>query len=157
LVLAGVLGIFLSAVMTPAMAAASVSNAWVRATVQGQTATGAYMVINSDQDLTLVGADLDIAGRASLHEMSMHGDMMMMMPIESLAIPAGHPVALDEHNYHIMLEDLRQQIKPGEKIGLTLKFIDAKGVAQTVKVAATVRELASQAAPAMHMHEMGHE
>ncbi len=130
----------LTAAATPAMAQIVVTNAWVRATVAGQDSTAAYLVINSDRDVALVGASSDVSGHAAIHEMRMHGNMMMM-PIERLAVPAGHAVTLDEHNYHIMLEKLSRQVKPGEKIVLARRFVDAKGVGQEVKVVATVREL----------------
>jgi hypothetical protein len=146
------------AITSPALAQIKVTDAWVRGTVQGQTVTGAYMVIQSDRDTALVGASVEVAGHTAIHEMRMHENMMMMSPIERLAIPAGKSVNLDEHNYHIMLEDLKRQLKPGETVTIKLKFADFKGTQEDVSVTAHVRELSAQSDHSEHMHDgMGHE
>lgn len=129
-----------------------VTNAWVRATVQGQDATAAYMEIRSDRDTALIGARSNIAGHTSLHKMQKHGDMMMMMPIDKLAVSAGHAVVLGEQNYHLMLEDLKRQIHVGDKVPLVLTFVDTDGSRHEIAVEAVVRELAAQD-PHSHDHK----
>lgn len=133
-----------------------VTAAWVRGTVEGQTSTGAYMTLSSAHDVTLIGASSDAAGRASIHEMSMHGDMMMMRPVERLPIRAGHPFALDEGHYHVMLEDLKQRLNVGDNVGLDLQFLDARGAKQVVHVVARVRELSAHDTPRVNSGT-GHE
>lgn len=129
-----------------------VTNAWVRATVQGQEATAAYMRIQSDHDTALIGAASDVADHAALHEMQRHGEMMMMMPIERIPVLAKSTVVLDEHNYHVMLEGLKHQIKVGETVVLTLRFVDAKGQKQNVTVQAVARELSALDKQGAHDH-----
>jgi hypothetical protein len=132
-----------------------VTQPWVRATVEGQTATGAYLTLSSAHDVTLIGASSDV-GRASIHEMQMHGDMMTMRPVERLPIPASHPVALEEGHYHVMLEDLNRRLNVGDKVKLDLQFLDANGAKQVVHVLAPVRELATH--DSAHPHAgMSHE
>jgi copper(I)-binding protein len=148
----------------PALAAVDISGAWVRATVRGQVSSGAYLVIRSDRDVALVGVEADVAQHAAVHEMMMHDNMMMMTPVDRLVVPAGKPVVLDEHRYHVMLEDLTRQLKPGERVALRLHFVDGKSAKEEVKVSAVVRELSAgsmQADPMghpEHMHDgMGHD
>jgi periplasmic copper chaperone A len=142
--------------IAPAMAQVVVTDPWVRATVEGQTSSGAYLTVNSAQDVTLIGASSEVAGHASIHEMMMHGDMMMMRPVERLSIRAGHPFSLDEGHYHVMLDDLKRRLSVGDTVSLDLQFLDANGARQVVHVAASVRELAAHGSP--HMHSgMGHE
>ena len=62
--------------------------------------------------------------------------MMGMRPIARLEIPAGGTVELMPGGYHIMLIDLNQELKVGDKIEVTLKFEKAGDV----KVTAEVRE-----------------
>ncbi len=62
--------------------------------------------------------------------------MMGMQPIARLEIPAGGTVELKPGSYHIMLIDLTQELKVGDKIEITLKFEKAG----EVKVTAEVRE-----------------
>jgi len=79
-----------------AMAQVVVTEPWVRGTVEGQASTGAYMTVESAHDVTLVGASSDVAGHTSIHQMQMHGDMMMMRPVERVQIHAGRPFVLEE-------------------------------------------------------------
>jgi periplasmic copper chaperone A len=136
--------------VAPAMAQVLVTEAWVRGTVEGQTSTGAYMTLSSAHDVTLIGASSEVAGHASIHEMSMHGDMMMMRPVERLQIRAGHPFALDAGHYHLMLEDLKWRLSVGDNVGLDLQFFDTNGVKRVVHVVARVRELTAHDSPHLH-------
>jgi hypothetical protein len=66
----------------------------------------------------------------------MGGGTMGMRPIDRLEIPAGGTVELKPGSYHIMLIGLNQELKPGDKIEITLTFEKAG----EVKVTAEVRE-----------------
>jgi copper(I)-binding protein len=65
-----------------------------------------------------------------------NGGMMGMQPIARLEIPAGGSVELKPGSYHIMLIGLKQDLKVGDSIEITLKSENA-GAA---KVTAAVRE-----------------
>jgi len=146
------LSLILIGSIAPAMAQVVVRDARVRGTVQWRMATGAYMTLASQEDLTLVGVTSDVAACAAVREMRMRGDMTTRRPVESLPVPAGHPVMLDEGHYHVMLEGLRT-LQAGETVGMDLQFVDSHGVRQVVHVNVAVREIAghdSGAAP----HEM---
>lgn len=112
--------------------------AWVRPTVKGQTATGGFMNLTASEALTLVGFASPVAGETELHEMVMDGSVMRMRAIESLPLPAGQTVSLrpGAGGQHLMLMDLRQPLKEGEQIVLTLKLrtADGKSLTQEVKV-----------------------
>ncbi len=58
-----------------------VKDAWVRPALQGQTATGAFMSLTSNDGARLVGAASPIAGVVEIHEMLMEGSVMRMRPI----------------------------------------------------------------------------
>ena len=62
--------------------------------------------------------------------------MMGMQPIARLEIPAGGSVELKPGSYHIMLIGLKQDLKVGDSIEITLKFEKAG----EIKVTAAVRE-----------------
>jgi copper(I)-binding protein len=142
--------------VAPAMAQVVVTEPWIRGTVEGQTSTGAYMTLSSAHDVTLIGASSEVAGHASIHEMSMHGNMMMMRPVERLPIRAGRPFVLEEGHYHLMLEDLKRRLSVGDNVGLDLQFLDANGAKRVVHVVARVRELTAHGSPQVHSG-MGHE
>jgi copper(I)-binding protein len=128
-----------------ALAQVSVSEPWIRATVPAQKVTGAFMRVQSATAARLVGVQTDVAGRAELHEMAMNGQTMRMRRVESIELPAGKPVNLASGGYHIMLMDLKRQVKEGETLGLTLQVQDAAGKRQDVKVSVPVRALTHSA------------
>jgi len=67
-----------------------------------------------------------------------------------LDLPAGKAVALKPGGYHVMLMDLKQQLKPGETVPVTLVFEAADKTRETVEVKAPVKAL--NAAPMEHKH-----
>ena len=128
-----------------AFAQVSVSEPWIRATVPAQKVTGAFMRLQAAQPTRLVGVQTEVAGRAELHEMAMEGQTMRMRRVDAIELPAGKPVNLASGGYHIMLMDLKRQVKEGESIELTLQVQDAAGKRQDVKVNVPVRPLSHSA------------
>jgi len=137
--------------------AVRISNAWARASVQGQKATGAFMTLTAAAPLQLVGVASPVAGVAEVHEMAMQGDVMRMRAIPSLALPTGKPVELKPGGYHLMLMDLKQALKAGETVPLTLMLRDEQGrdsrVELQVPVQAGTAPAAGQGAGAAHGHK----
>jgi len=124
-----------------AFAQVTVTEPWVRATVPAQKATGAFMRVQSATAARLVGVQSDAAGRAELHEMAMDGQTMRMRQVDAIELPAGKPVNLASGGYHVMLFDLKRQMKEGESVALVLTVQDAAGKRQDVKVNVPVRPL----------------
>ncbi len=106
----------------------SVEGAWARASVPGQQATGAFMRITAKEPMQLVGASSPAAGTTEVHEMKMEGDVMRMRPAGAIDLPVGKPFELKPGGYHLMLQDLKQPLKPGSTVPVTLVFRNAKGV-----------------------------
>jgi periplasmic copper chaperone A len=120
----------------------SVHNAWARATVQGQKATGAFMTLTSKTDTRLVGVSTSVAGVAEVHEMKMDNNVMQMRALpDGLALPAGK-VALQPGGFHVMLMDLKLPLQKDTTIPLTLRFKDAKGVESSVEIKVPVSQVA---------------
>lgn len=113
-----------------------VKEPWVRSTVPGQQATGAFMQLTSRQDVKLVMASSPMAGVVAVHQMKMENDIMTMRPVVALALPAGQTVELKSGGYHLMMMDLKKQIKTGDEVSLTLVFEGAQGKRETVDVKA---------------------
>lgn len=136
-------------VSLPALAQVSVSDPWVRATVPQQKVAGAFMQLKSAKPVKLVGVKTPVAGRVELHQMAMEGQTMRMRAVESIELPAGQTVNLASGGYHVMLFELRRQLKEGEQVPLTLTVVDAAGKRAEVAVSAPVRPL-TYTAPAAH-------
>jgi len=124
-----------------AVAQTTVKDAWVRGTVEQQKSTGAFMQITSAQGGKLVGVQSPVAGVVEIHEMSMQGNVMNMHAIAELALPAGKPVELKPGGYHVMMMDLKQTMKAGEVVPLTLVVEGKDGKRESIEVKAPVRAL----------------
>ena len=112
-----------------------VQNAWARATVKGQMATGAFMTLTAKDGAKLVGATSPVAGVGQVHEMKMDGGVMKMAEVKGgLELPAGKAVELKPGGYHVMLMDLKEPLMKDSTIPLTLTFKDAKGVESKVEL-----------------------
>jgi copper(I)-binding protein len=131
----------------PAAAQVAVADPWVRGTVAGQTATGLFMELRSPTATTLVAVASPLAAVVEVHEMKMEGGVMRMGALPRLPLPAGKPVQLQPGGYHVMLMGLKQPLKQGDVVPVTLTFQDARGDRQTVEVRAPVRALGAAAAP----------
>jgi copper(I)-binding protein len=132
-----------------------VEGAWVRSTVPGQQGTAAFMKLTSQQPLQIVGVSTPVAGTADLHEMKREGDLMKMRPLGKLDLPAGHAVELTPSGYHLMLQDLKQPLRAGTTVPLTLVLRDAKGVESKLELKLPVATRAPGATTAAPMPEMG--
>ena len=139
------------AIAAAAHAQVTVSDAWVRATVPQQKATGAFMHLTAAQDGKLVSAQSPVAGVVEIHEMAMDNNVMKMRELKGgLPLPAGKAIELKPGGYHVMLMDLKQQVKEGETVPLTLVVEGKDGQRQNIEVKAPVKALAAtNAAPAM--------
>ncbi len=138
-----------------AFAQVTVKDPWVRATVSQQKATGAFMQLTSTQDVRLVEAKSPVAGVVEVHEMSMEKDVMKMRAVPALELPAGKMVELKPGGYHVMLMDLKQQMKEGDTVPLTLVVEGKDKKRSTIEVKAPVKPLAAAAGAKMetqHKH-----
>ena len=134
-----------------------VKDAWIRASVPGQMATGAFMKLTAKDGARLVGGASPAAGVTEVHEMKMEGDVMKMRAILGLELPAGKTVELKPGGYHVMLMDLKQPLTKDSTVPLTLVFRDAKGVESKVELKVPVATAAPGAMPgaapaAAHKH-----
>ncbi|QYJ20576.1 copper chaperone PCu(A)C [Achromobacter sp. ES-001] len=135
-------------------ATVKVEDAWVRATVPNQHATGVFMRLTSPEAGRLIAVESDAAKHVEVHEMAMQDDVMKMRQVPAIALPAGQPVELKPGGYHVMLIDLARQITPGDHIDVTLIVEDAKQQQHRVPVSVEARALNAKAgeAPAKHGH-----
>ena len=125
-----------------------VKDAWVRATVAQQKSTGAFMQLTAKSDARVIEARSPIAGVTQIHEMAMEKDVMRMREIKDLALPAGKTVELKPGSYHVMLLDLKGQVKAGDVVPVTLVLEGKDGQRSTLDIKATARPLSGAAAGA---------
>lgn len=104
----------------------TVNDAYVRLVPQGTPTTGAFMLLknNGNAERKLVGVDSQAAKLVELHNHINENGMMKMRPVKEIVIKAGGETALKPGSYHVMLIDLKQALKEGDHVGLTLRFDD---------------------------------
>ena len=137
----------------------NVTNPWVRATVQGQKATGAFMTVTSKENAKLVAVSSPVASVVEIHEMKMEKDVMKMAALPNgLDLPAGKAVDLKPGSYHIMLMDLKLPLTKDVAVPLTLTFQDSAGKKsqQVLQVPVSVQPPAAQSMGAQHTGEHKH-
>lgn len=126
----------------PVQAQVTVKDPWVRATVPAQKATGAFMQLTATQDARLVEARSPVAGVVEIHEMAMEKDVMKMRALPNgLDLPAGKGVELKPGGYHVMLMDLKQQMKEGDSVPVTLVVESQDKKRSTIEINAPVKPL----------------
>ena len=99
----------------------TVKDAWVRAPAPGQKVAAAYMeLVSRGNSMVLIGVASPVAGRVELHSTTVEDGVMKMRPAGNIELPAGKPVKLAPGGLHVMLMDLKQPLRPGDKVPLAL-------------------------------------
>lgn len=103
-----------------------VENPYVRMVPPGAAATAAFMVLKNtgDQDHALVSAKAYINKVTELHTHIHDNGVMRMRQVKQIDLPAGQAVSLQPGGLHIMLINLTEPVKDGEKIKIDLTFDD---------------------------------
>lgn len=127
----------------PAFAQVTVSAPWVRGTVSQQKTTGAFMQLKSEKNVRLVAVKSPVAGVVEIHEMAMENNIMKMRALTNgLDLPAGKTIELKPGGYHVMLMDLKQTLKAGEQVAMTLVIEDKDKKQTSVDITVPIRPLA---------------
>jgi copper(I)-binding protein len=103
-----------------------VDDPYVRAVPPGQPNSAAFMTImnHGDSPVALVSASSNAAKVVELHTHVHEDGMMKMRRIDKIDVPAGGSTALEPGGLHVMLIDLTQELKPEDKVAITLEFSD---------------------------------
>jgi periplasmic copper chaperone A len=129
---------------TSAMAdSVRVENAWVRATAPGQKVAGGFMDLTADADMTLVGGSSPVSREFELHFMRMQDGVMEMRQMQEIPLPKGKTIRLEPGDLHVMFIGLKNQIKPGQKVPMTLVVKGTDGKQQKLAVQAEARSSSS--------------
>jgi copper(I)-binding protein len=100
-----------------------VSGAWMRALPAGLPAGGYFTLYNlGGKPLTLTGAKSASCRMLMLHKSSNTGGMMHMEDASRIAIAPGGTLSFAPGGYHLMCMKPSADIKPGNKVDVTLIF-----------------------------------
>jgi len=113
----------------------SVDNAWSRAQMAGRNGAVYLTLTGKEGGDRLTGASSPVASKVELHETVMDQGVMKMREIKEMPVPAGGKVTLQPGGLHLMLMNLKQPLKEGETVSVTLVFEKAGAVTASATVA----------------------
>jgi copper(I)-binding protein len=100
----------------------------------GTSAVYLILVNKGDAPDALVAASCDAANTVELHETQMKGNVMRMVPVPRIGVPAKGRTELKPRGLHLMLIGLKRDLKAGDEIKMTLRFEKSGEKELTVKV-----------------------
>jgi len=118
---------------------------WLRASAAGEN-TAMYMLLQNHGSAVdeLIGASSNVTDAVELHKTTMDANgMMQMSPVPSVVLDADAEVHFEPGGLHVMFIGLKQDLKVGDKIQVTLHFKNREDIVLTVP--------AQEEAGGMHM------
>lgn len=102
----------------------SIKNAWARANVAENGNSAIYMEItnNAPMDDQLIRAEADVCGKVELHETVQNGNVFKMNHVHHVALPSHKTMHFKPGGHHIMLIGLKEGLKEGDVVQVTLHF-----------------------------------
>ncbi|HEY4296962.1 MAG TPA: copper chaperone PCu(A)C [Paraburkholderia sp.] len=118
---------FVAAAQAAGANAISVKDAWVRWLPNNLPAAGYATLVNtSDKPVDLVDISSSDYGDAMLHQTVSNGSTQKMVMVDKLTVPAHGQASISPGGYHVMLENAKRKVAPGDTVHLTLKFSDGE-------------------------------
>ena len=126
-----------SVFLGPAAQAGSltVSDGWIRA-LPAKVPAGGYFTLSNDSGrrMALTGASSPACGMLMLHKTDTESGMASMNDVTAIPIAVGAHVSFAPGGYHLMCMDPTAAIEPGNKVPVTLIFLDGTKVTTTFAV-----------------------
>lgn len=125
-------------VLLTAQSKMEIKKAWLRPAAKEMNSALFFDIMNNgDKPDTLVDAQSNISDDVMIHESYKKGnDMMGMRMLKFVAVPPRSVIKFKPKGLHVMIMDLKEDLKNGQTKEFTLVFRKAG----TVKVKATVRD-----------------
>jgi copper(I)-binding protein len=112
-----------------------IHEAWARPGAAGGNSAIYFTVHNeTQQDAALVSAAADVAETVEVHLSSMVDGVMKMAQQDSVPLPAGEMVNFAPGGLHVMLINLKKDLKPGDEFTAALRLADGTEISVPVVV-----------------------
>jgi hypothetical protein len=114
----------------------TVEDAWTRPTAGFvKTAAVYFTIVNSGSAADrLIAAGSPAADRAETHINVHEGDIIRMRRVISVDVPANSKTVFQPNGFHVMLTGLKEPLKAGNTVSLSLQFADAGVITVPVTV-----------------------
>jgi len=138
------------------IAVIQISNARVNPIFTGMSVTAAYFTLynTGDKTIRLMSVEGAISKRIEIHEHTMNNGLMKMQEVAGgVELHAGETTHFSPGGYHVMIMNLKQDIKEGDVVELTLKFADS----HTQVIKATAKKPSMDHSSATNYHNKHHD
>jgi copper(I)-binding protein len=141
-------GLALLFAATSVWAQVEIDKPWMRATAPGAKVAAGYMTLRNKSALPdrLVGISSPAAARVEMHITFKDGDILRMREAKAFEMPAKGMFELKPGGAHLMFVDIKQPLKEGDKVPVTLVFEKAG----EIKIDFSVGRLTGP--PVQHQH-----
>ncbi len=114
------------------------SDGWMRAMPPGQPTAAAYLTLSNPADSTVVllAASSSLAGKVEIHRSFQQDGMWRMRRLADLPIPAGERAELAPGGAHLMMFDMKQALREGDTLPVTLEFDNGQTIEMNIEVRA---------------------
>jgi len=101
-----------------------IDHPFARATPPGAKAGSVFFTLENagKNEDRLIRASTPVAAAVAVHQMVLEDGVMRMRAVPSVDLIPGGRVEFNPNGYHLMLLDLKQPLKVGERFPLTLTF-----------------------------------
>ncbi|RQH09620.1 copper chaperone PCu(A)C [Paraburkholderia dinghuensis] len=108
-------------------AAISTQNAWVR-WLPNNLPAGGYVTLKNegDRNVDLVDVSSDDYGSVMMHQTVSNGSTQKMVMVDKVTVPAHGSVSFAPGGYHLMLEEAKHKIAPGDTVHVKLHLSDGE-------------------------------
>jgi copper(I)-binding protein len=109
---------------------------WARATPPGAKTGAAYMTLanNGTAADRLLGATTPLADKVEFHKETEENGVSRMREVPSIEVQPGAKVTFKPGEMHMMMVGLRQPLKEGQTLPLTLQFEKAGSIPVTASI-----------------------
>lgn len=120
----------------PAANSIVVEQPWARATPPGAKTGAAYLTVvnNGTTADRLLGATTPLADKVEFHKETEESGVSRMREVPSVEVQPGARVSLKPGEMHMMMVGLKQPLKEGQNLPLTLQFEKAGSIAVTAAI-----------------------
>ena len=111
--------------------------AWIRATAKGENGAVYFVLQNDSSDNDeLINVSSNLADSVEMHESSlmMGTDVMQMDQVSSVTLDAGSEVVFAPGGLHVMLVDVKNELRLGDAVEITLHFRNHADIPVNVSV-----------------------
>ena len=104
-------------------AAIEIMHPWAKPSLPNRPAAAYFGIHNNgDEDDRLTGASVEGAAKVEMHDVVTENDVVKMVPLPAIEVPAGGMAHLGPGGMHLMVMGLEVPLEEGETVPVTLIF-----------------------------------